>query len=233
MRGRRRARVGARAVMVAVAVLSTVSRERARCRGRSRRRAQRIERDRCASSRPRCRGPSGRTRRRRGVCRKRSRRMGTRRFGCLARPRCGCEEGRRGDGKIVATFQRRRAKTDRDRGGGDETPDVFGRTERAASHGEQGAGSVAHDETTEPGVGDRDLGAIILLVDFGQVYPDADAFRVPTVLWMPYHHEQPDNSALLLSTYTGIAALAESARRRWSACNRSLAPFHTLSTARR
>lgn len=60
---------------------------------------------------------------------------------------------------------------------------------------------------------EHDLDAIILLVDFGQVYPDADAFRVPTVLWMPYHYEQPDNSALLLSTYTGIAALAESTRR--------------------
>jgi len=58
-----------------------------------------------------------------------------------------------------------------------------------------------------------DVDAFILLVDFGQVYPDADAFRVPTVLWMPYHHEQSDNSALLLSTYTGIAALAESTRR--------------------
>ena len=114
-------------------------------------------------------------------------------------------------GKMRAGISKKAAKTDRDRGGGDETPDVFGRT-NAASRQEQGAGSVAHDETTEPASASataanhppRRLRAGV--PGRGRV-SRADGVDAVSC-------EQPDNSAPALDVH-GIAALATT--RRWAA----------------
>jgi len=60
----------------------------------------------------------------------------------------------------------------------------------------------------EQAVANHKIDAFILLVDIGQMYLDSYMFPVPTVLWMPYHHEEADSSAAVVGTYSAVAALS-------------------------
>ena len=55
--------------------------------------------------------------------------------------------------------------------------------------------------------------AFVLLMDVGQMYLDRYAFAVPTVLWMPYHHEELDSSGGVVGAYSAVAALSETTGR--------------------
>ena len=57
------------------------------------------------------------------------------------------------------------------------------------------------------------LDAFILLMDVTQLYLDGYKFRVPTLLWMPFHHEELDAHGGVLSTYSAIASLSETTRK--------------------
>ena len=57
------------------------------------------------------------------------------------------------------------------------------------------------------------LDAFILLMDVTQLYLDGYEFRVPTLLWMPFHHEELDAHGGVLSTYSAIASLSETTRK--------------------
>jgi len=55
--------------------------------------------------------------------------------------------------------------------------------------------------------------AFVLLMDVGQMYLDAYSFVVPTVLWMPYHHEEMDSSGGVVGAYSAVAALSDTTGR--------------------
>lgn len=57
------------------------------------------------------------------------------------------------------------------------------------------------------------IDAFVLLMDVGNMYLDANEFKVPTVMWMPYHHEVPDSSSPILSMYSAVAALSDTTGR--------------------
>lgn len=57
------------------------------------------------------------------------------------------------------------------------------------------------------------LDAIILLMDIGHLYLDGHHFDVPVILWMPYHFEQVNHQRAVLSTFSAIAALSDTATR--------------------
>ena len=74
----------------------------------------------------------------------------------------------------------------------------------------------------------HDVDAYVLLMDVGNLYVDRYAFDVPTVLWMPYHHEDLDSQGPVLQRLTAVAALAPSTGRaveRAGALTRSIPHF--------
>ena len=59
----------------------------------------------------------------------------------------------------------------------------------------------------------HDIDAYVLLMDVGILYVDRYEFDVPTLLWMPYHHEDLDAQGAVLQRLTAVAALAPSTGR--------------------
>lgn len=57
---------------------------------------------------------------------------------------------------------------------------------------------------------DHGIDAFIFLMDIGNMYLNQYTFNVPAILWLPYHHEEVDSQAGVLSHFTAVAALAPS-----------------------